>query len=226
MSPRKYELGRRREGSDATREKILEATRALFGGKGDLDGFSMDAVAAKAGVARMTVYNQFHSQGELLEALADHLAARAGMQRMADVFLEPRPDEAVRTFVATFVALWASDRVALRRLRAMGILVPSLYRKVRERDEWRRQAARTLVAKIGIPGPSDRPGEADWPVDLLTSATSFETFDALCDDRRPPPMVAQLVSDELLRLWGLNAPARRARAEPRPRATASRRTVR
>ncbi len=163
MSPRKYDLGRRRDGSDATREKILEATRSLFGGKGDLDGFSMDAVAGKAGVARMTVYNQFHSQGLLLEALADHIAARAGMQRIGEAFVEPRPDEAVRKFVATFVGLWASDRVVLRRLRAMGVLVPSLYRKVRERDEWRREAARNLVAKIRVPAPRTGPATRNGP---------------------------------------------------------------
>jgi AcrR family transcriptional regulator len=223
MSPRKYDLGRRRDSSDATREKILEATRALFGGKGDLEDFSMEAVAEKAGVARMTVYNQFHSQGLLLEALADHLAARAGMQRIAEAFGESRPDEAIRKFVATFVTLWASDRVVLRRLRAMGVLVPSLYRKVRDRDEWRREAARNLVTKIGVPAAAERSGDPNWPVDLLTSATSFETFDALCDDRRPAPVVAHLLSEEIVRRWGLASPGRRARGPEPSRASRSRR---
>ena len=56
MAPRPYDLGRRRRAADATRTKILEAARALLGGKSEVAEFSMESVAAKAGVSRMTVY--------------------------------------------------------------------------------------------------------------------------------------------------------------------------
>jgi AcrR family transcriptional regulator len=225
MSPRRYELGRRRGSTEATRAKILEATRGLLGGKGDLVEFSMEAVASKAGVSRMTVYNQFHSQARLLEALADHLAEKGGMHRIAESFLEPRPDEAVRKFVATFVGLWASDRLLLRRVRAMGLVVPTVFRKVRDRDAWRREAARNLVRKLGVPKPGARSPDAEWAADLLTSMTSFEVFDALCDEARSPEALARSLSDTLVRLWGLGSEengGRPARAAP-PRSRRSRR---
>src|SRR5580693_8188090 len=138
MTPRHYEMGRRREATDVTRAKILAATRQIIGGKGDLDGFSMHAVAKKAGVARMTVYYQFASREALLEALADHLGQRGGMQRMREVFTEPDPERALRRLVEVFVGFWATDRRTLRRLRAMGVVSPGQDKGPRDRDSWRR----------------------------------------------------------------------------------------
>ncbi|MCI4360275.1 MAG: TetR/AcrR family transcriptional regulator, partial [Thermoplasmata archaeon] len=198
MSPRRYDLGRRREASEATGARILEATRALLGGKGDPAEFSMEAVAAKAGVSRMTVYNRFRSEGQLLEALADHLASKGGMVRLREAFMEPVPEEAVRTFVATFVGFWASDRVLLRRLRALGVSHPALYRGLRERDGWRREAARNLIAKLGAAAPRRDAASVEGAVDLLTSLTSFETFDGLCTESRGPDEVARLLSDTVV----------------------------
>ena len=205
MCPRSYQLGRRRAAAEVTRTRILDAARALLGGKGDPADFSMEAVAGKAGVSRMTVYNQFRSESGLLESLADHVARRGGMDRLREAFLEPRPDEAVRRFVATFVAFWASDRILLRRLRALGVLFPALYKGIRDRDEWRREAARNLARKVGVrPRAGEGPGE-DARISLLFSMTSFETFDGLCDDKRPPELVAQLLSESIVLLWGLGS---------------------
>jgi AcrR family transcriptional regulator len=220
MPPRPYDLGRRRASGDATRAKILEAARSLIGGKGDMAEFSMEAVAAKAGVSRMTVYNQFHSQPRLLEALSDAIAERGGMHRLAGAFVEPSPAEAVRIFVSTFVGFWASERLLLRRLRAMGVLVPTVYRKVRDRDAWRREAARNLAAKLDVRPGSDRIRDPEWAADLLAALTSFETFDALCEGDRTPETVARALSATVLRAWGIPAePGRTATGRPRRRST-------
>lgn len=219
MSPRAYNLGRRRAATDATRAKILEAARTLLGGKGDLGELSMEAIAAKAGVSRMTVYNQFDSQPKLLEALSDSLAERGGMHRLMEAFTEPLPDEAVRRFVTTFVGFWASERVVFRRVRAMGVLVPSVYRKVRDRDEWRRQAARNLFEKIGPRTAPDRPSDPDWAADLLAALTSFEVFDGLCEGERTPESLARSLTAEVLRAWHLedSRPPRLGSSLARPR---------
>ena len=76
MSPRPYRLGQRQVLAEQARERILTATRELLMTSNGFSGFSMEAVARQAFVARMTVYHQFGSKIGLLEALCDSLAGR------------------------------------------------------------------------------------------------------------------------------------------------------
>ena len=154
----------------------------------------------------MTVYNQFRSEVGLLVALADLLAARGGMARMPEVFLERRPAEAIRKFVAVFVGFWASDRVLLRRLRALGVLRPGLYRSLRERDSWRREGAKTLIHRIR--SATRLQMDEDATVDLLTSLTSFETFDSISADDKSPDEVALFLTSAILLFFGLRGDRR------------------
>jgi AcrR family transcriptional regulator len=195
MSPRRYDMARRKEATDATRARILEATRRIIGGKGDLEGFSMEAVARKAGVARMTVYYQFHSREELLEALADHLAQRGGMQNMREVFMEADPEKSLRRLVGVFVGFWATDRTTLRRLRAMGVVSPSRDKAALDRDAWRREAVQNVLSRFGKKRGLMGSGSPEDLLATLTTLTSFETFDSLCGDGRSPERVAKLIGD-------------------------------
>jgi AcrR family transcriptional regulator len=74
-------------------------------------GFTVDAVAGQAGVARMTVYNQFGSKTGLLEALFDDLAARGLVGRLRAAFGRPEPREALADLIAAFAGFWHSDRI-------------------------------------------------------------------------------------------------------------------
>ena len=62
MSPRPYRLGRRRPAAERTRARVLRAARALLTARAGAEPFSVEAVARRAGVARMTVYHQFGSR--------------------------------------------------------------------------------------------------------------------------------------------------------------------
>ncbi|MCI4345424.1 MAG: TetR/AcrR family transcriptional regulator [Thermoplasmata archaeon] len=202
MSPRAYDSSRRRPGAEATRLRILEATRAIVGGKGDLTDFSMEAVARSAGVVRMTVYYHFPSREKLLEGLSDHLAQQGGMRRMREVFQEPDGRKALRALVETFVSFWSSDRITLRRIRAMGVVAPSSDRAPRDRDSWRREAIKNLLEKLGKGMSARKPREREELVDLLTTLTSFETFDALATSTRSADAVATLLTRVALELAG------------------------
>src|SRR6478672_4295525 len=76
MSPRPYQLGKRRDAAAATGARILAAARDVFASGDGLTDFTVDAVARRAGVARMTVYYRFGSRDRLLAALFDDLAGR------------------------------------------------------------------------------------------------------------------------------------------------------
>ena len=66
MGRRSYQLGKRQASVDQTRDSILRAARdEVVAGA----GVSLARVAEKAGVSRITVYNQFGSKAGLLQAI-------------------------------------------------------------------------------------------------------------------------------------------------------------
>jgi len=180
MSPRPYRMEKRRAAASDTRTRILEATRQLLAEQVAPD-LSMDAIARRADVARLTIYYQFKSRRGLLEALYDHLAMRGNMQRMAEVFHAPDPSQSVERLVRTFVEFWSSDPLVMRRLRAMAALDPEVEKGIRARDARRQHASREILRRMSAPGKSAQalPDATPAAADVLSTLTSFETYDAL-----------------------------------------------
>ncbi|HEY7357301.1 MAG TPA: helix-turn-helix domain-containing protein, partial [Ktedonobacterales bacterium] len=144
MSPRRYSLGQRQVTAEQTRARILSAARELLIASEGFSGFTIDAVARQANVARMTVYYQFGSKVGLLEAMSDALAAQGGMEQLAGAFRRQEPLEALDEYISVFSRFWDSDRLVMRRLRALATLDPDFEKVVRGRDEWRRGGIRRL----------------------------------------------------------------------------------
>ena len=90
MIPRAYHSAVRDEAAEKTRGRILAAAIKHLRAKG-AGGFSLDAVAQKAKVTRLTVYNQFGSRRVLLEAVFDDYAMRGGLTRLGEVMAAPDP---------------------------------------------------------------------------------------------------------------------------------------
>src|SRR5437773_11911322 len=92
MSPRAYRLGRRPAAAQRPRARVLRAARDLLTARAGAEPFSVDAVARRAGVARMTLYHQFGSRRGLLEALFDSFADGGELPaRLAAAFQRPDP---------------------------------------------------------------------------------------------------------------------------------------
>jgi AcrR family transcriptional regulator len=186
MSPRPYNLGKRREAIDQGRQQVLDAARSLLAQPGG-SAFTVDAVARRADVARATVYYQFGSKPGLLEAVCDHLADRGGLAGLPAAFTEPDPRKGLDLFVGCFGRFWAADRAATRRLRALAVLDPEVGAVITARDQRRRDGLAVLVARL-----PDRPADPDHLVRVLTALTSFEMFDALAG---PDQDLTTVVSD-------------------------------
>ncbi len=80
---------------DAISERILDAALALAGASG-LRNLTMDDVARRAGVGRMTVYRRFGGK----EALVDSLAVRECRRCLATIAASIDPDAAVEDRIA------------------------------------------------------------------------------------------------------------------------------
>jgi AcrR family transcriptional regulator len=171
-------MGKRQAARSETRSRILEAARQLLATESNAD-LSMDAVARKADVSRLTIYYQFSSRAGLLEALYDHLAQRGNMQQMVEVFQESDSSSAIEKMVRTFVGFWASDPHVMRRLRAMAALDPEIAQGIRSRDARRPRIALEILKRTPTGHPKLGAAKQRAAADLLGMLTSFETYDAL-----------------------------------------------
>lgn len=192
MSPRPYRLGKRQAASEATRMRIIEAARELIMDTTGFSAFTIDAVAERAGVARMTVYYQFGSKPGLLEAIFDDLASRGLVERLPAIYAQTEPLDALAELISAFGHFWASDRLITRRLRALAALDPVVEQGIRARDERRRGHLRNVLGQV-----ADRHGgrdqEFDETVDVLHTLTSFEFFDGLAAGNRGTEEVTKVV---------------------------------
>src|SRR5215813_1170825 len=193
MKRRPYRLGQRQTTVAQTRARIVAAARALLAAPDGFSGFTVDAVAGQAGVARMTVYNQFGSKMGLLEALFDDLAARGLVTRLRAAFGRPEPREALDELVAAFGSFWHSDRVLIRRIRGLSLIDADFERAVRARDERRREGIRTILGRCAEKYNHPPPGALDEMTDILHTLTSFDTFDNLAGTAHTPEEVVPLV---------------------------------
>jgi AcrR family transcriptional regulator len=182
MSPRPYNSSLRREAAEATRERIVGAAYALLADPVGVSAFTVDAVARRAGVARMTVYNRFGAKDAVLEALFDTLAERGGIhgiEGMARAFRQPDPLDGLRIMFDVLARYYSTDRTVKRRLHALAALQPDVARALGVREDRRRRGIRTLLeqmeARYGTP-PAARHDEL---VSLLFAMTRFESFDTM-----------------------------------------------
>lgn len=180
MSPRRYNSGKRQAAADETRQRIIEAARQLLADESNTAELSMEAIARKADVSRLTIYYQFRSRPGLLEALYDHLAARGNMRRMAEVFHDADPTKMLEKMVEVFIGFWASDTVVIRRLRAIGRLDAEVAAGIHSRDTRRAHIASEIVRR-SVSSRQEAPAAPHQKLaaDTISMLTSFETYDAL-----------------------------------------------
>jgi AcrR family transcriptional regulator len=196
VTPRPYQAVERQRVVDAGRERIIVAACELLEADGD-ETFSIDAVAKRAGVARMTVYNQFESKAGLFEAIFDRIAERGAFGQMAEVFQERDVLAAFDAFVALFGRFWTDNRRVHYRLRSAAMDDADLSAGIQARNERRRQGLAELVRRLE---PSVRsPLPAPELLNVLFVLLSFQTFDALAGEGRTPNDVTPLVQ-RLVRL--------------------------
>ncbi|TMB66427.1 MAG: TetR/AcrR family transcriptional regulator [Chloroflexi bacterium] len=184
MSPRKYNLENRRAESEQTRARIVGAAQELLAGEDATPVFSIDELARHAGVARMTVYYQFGSKRGLLEAIFDSLAAGGLAEALPKAYGQNEPVRALTGLIRAFTRFWASERLAIRRLRALAVLDPEVEASLRERDERRREGLRVVLKRLAADSRIAAQNDLDEAVDILHMLTSFEVFDSLAAGRR------------------------------------------
>jgi AcrR family transcriptional regulator len=158
--------------AERTRARLLKAASAMLGRH---DGVSLDAVAKKAGVTRLTVYNQFGSRRALLEAVFDDMAERGGLHHIREAMANRDPHAALQQVVSIFCDFWSVHRSALWRLHAATATDSEFADSLRGRNERRRHLLSVLVGRMNQAGISRTEVVAEL-VDVLFALTSVSFF--------------------------------------------------
>ena len=199
MKKRPYQPVERQRTVDEGRQRILDAAQAHMQRK-DF-GFSLDAVARKAGVTRQTVYNQFGSKAGLLEELFDQVVTRGAFNEMPRVFTAHDAGTAFDELAAIFGRFYADNRAGMLQLRAAMGVDPDLDEAIRRRNARRRQGVEKLVQTFAKQLRPQVP--ATELVATLDTLLNFNTFDALAGPQRTPVEVVATVRQLLRGVLGL-----------------------
>jgi AcrR family transcriptional regulator len=115
--PRRYRLKRRAERQAQTRDRIVDAAILLYEEVGP-SRTTISAVAARAGVQRLTVYRHFPTDESLAAAATERHLARHPLPAMTDWFSIRDPQARLERALAELYAFYrASERATASVLR-------------------------------------------------------------------------------------------------------------
>ena len=170
-APRAYKSPQRSAAAAQTRERVVAAARDLLASPQGLQGFTLESVAKRAAVARLTVYNQFGSRRALLEAVFDDLTIRGGISRVAAAMSDEDPHVALARLVTVLCEFSTFGRQIMEPLIAASASDPELRETMQARNERRRRAISVLVDRMKSRGDVRADAAADL-VDVLNALTS------------------------------------------------------
>jgi AcrR family transcriptional regulator len=191
--------GRRAVTTAATRRGIIDAARELLATH-DWQQFTIEAVANRAGVTRVTVYNQVRSKRGLLDAVLADLVDRAGMDQLLTDTEHLRADEACAAIVQRTCLFWHSERELLRPLFGLAAADHDVASILNQREEWRSNQLQSLVRRLAAESAPSF-DEADV-LSGVTAVTSFVTYDALGPIANDPDRAARLLTHLVRSLTG------------------------
>ena len=176
-------MSTRAEQAAATRARILDAVLALLN-EGNFHDTSMEALADRAGVTRVTLYRTFGSRRALLEGLAWHIAGHARLDRVDAAHALPDVRAAVRQVLRAncqmFSQLGEALPLALELSRSdidMRAFIDATYHGRRHR------AMETLAARV----VNEDAASAGWTkkriADAMLVLSSYEAFATLVEHR-------------------------------------------
>jgi TetR/AcrR family transcriptional repressor of mexJK operon len=121
-------VGVRRRRSEAKRSAIIRGAKFVFS-RGGFERASMDEVAARAGVSKMTVYRHFGSKEDLFAGVITDLCNRIVAEDLEQIF-EKAPEKALRSYADRMIGIvFDPETVELHRIVvAESLRFPSLGR--------------------------------------------------------------------------------------------------
>lgn len=173
---------------------ILDAALALLG-EGGSEALTVEAVAARAGVARTTVYRRWQGADDLLAAAVDDVVAR---------LMPPANSGETRADLVAIVAATVRALTNAKYGRVVRVLLSELARSAESVSQFRRRLVdtrrkelREVLARGAARGELRADIDVDTAADLLLGPVYYRVVLA---GRRADPGFAERVVDAFLRV--------------------------
>lgn len=193
--PRRYTMAARADAVARTRQQIVVAAAGLV--RGSARPLSLTEVAQVARVSRTTIYRHFPTVGDLLDAVAAGLLARADFSALLQAVELPDPVYALRQVIVAGTRIWATDPKLVRGLLWLAHAQPDAIPVIRRLDSGREAIMERLVQRLHDDGSLRHGLHPSRAVDILVAATAFEGWDQLVTTRHRSPASASEVIAEL-----------------------------
>lgn len=193
--------GRRAASTAATRGAIIEAGRELLATR-EWRNFTLEAVASKAGVSRVTIYNQMQSKYGLLDAVLTELTERAGMDQLLTTTSDRTASAARLAIVEQTCRFWHAERDVLRPLFGLAAVDQEVAANLAEREQWRRDQWEQLLDRLVEEAPTVNRFDRPRLLAGVVAVTSFPTYDALGELADNPIAAAELIDHLVVSLTG------------------------
>ena len=166
----------------STRERILQAARALLEQDGDAVP-SMSAVARAAGISRQALYLHFPDQAALLVALVAYADEREDL-RAGAAAVESAPDAAAQIRAWAGMQSWRNPRIAplARALDRARHTDQPASQAWRDRTGNRMRGAIAIARRLRSEGRLHRSWTTTDAAALLWELTSFRVWDDLVNE--------------------------------------------
>jgi AcrR family transcriptional regulator len=183
VSPRRYEQRLRAERSEATRQRILDALEQRLR-EAPTQPVTLEEIAARAAVARTTIYLVFGSRAGLFDALTSQLWERAGLANLTEAVAHPDARIHLREGLRTGLEIYAANRDVAMALFSMSALDPDSVGGSIVRLEQRRWGGmQHLARRLAEQGVLRDDVTVDEAADVMWMLASFGSFDALYTGR-------------------------------------------
>ena len=187
---RKYELKARAERQQQTRERIVAATAALHEQVGPART-TVAEIARRAGVQRLTVYNNFPDEKELYAACQDHFFAAHPLADPAPAFAIEDPAARLHAVLSGLYAWYRDGRQTIANVQRDRGIVPAMDALLSEGMD--RELAALGEALVAGWSPSD---DAKRRLSAtIAIALDFWTWQRMADMGLDDAEAAELMAD-------------------------------
>jgi AcrR family transcriptional regulator len=190
---RQYDMQIRGQAQAAIRERAVAAACSLLAAPAYHES-TLEAVAAAAGVSRVTVYNHFGSRRGLLLAVFAEIGRRMGAARIREAMHTADARQALRAVVRESTQAWQRERRMISRILALGALDTEVGREVVRSERRRRASLVELAGRLAERGDLPRHLAVAEAAALLGAVTSFQTYEAFALAAKGERIEARLLS--------------------------------